>query len=33
MAIWHIFGSLVKFPRFGIFYREKSGNPGTEQQQ
>jgi hypothetical protein len=36
MAIWYIlgpFGNLVViwyiFPRFGILYREKSGNPGA----
>jgi hypothetical protein len=36
MAIWYIlgpfgllYGYLVYFSRFGILYKEKSGNPGT----
>jgi hypothetical protein len=27
MAIWYILWSLVYFSRFGMLYREKSGNP------
>jgi hypothetical protein len=41
LAIWNIlrpsdayilrpFGNLVYFPHFGLFYKEKSGNPGLE---
>jgi hypothetical protein len=30
MAIWKIFGHLVFFSRFGMFYRKKSGNPAYE---
>jgi hypothetical protein len=29
MAIWYILCFLVYFSRFGILYREKSGNPAS----
>jgi hypothetical protein len=27
MALWYIYGHLVYFPRFGILWHDKSGNP------
>jgi hypothetical protein len=32
MAIWKVGVNLVNFSRFGILYREKSGNPATNWQ-
>jgi hypothetical protein len=31
MAIWYIMWSFDIFPRFGMLYPEKSGNPGSDK--
>jgi hypothetical protein len=31
VAIWYVGGNLVYFPRFGILFQEKSGNPDVDR--